>query len=99
MFEASKRKAHGSDDSAPPGWPGGSVLVAAVRAAGSPQGSQIPIFDPMISQSEMWRATDAYADRGVGSLGELYYKICGLGFDEYWTRGDDVTTTPRKSRR
>jgi len=65
------------------------VFVAVtVAAANYPKGAppEVEILPPQISQEQVWAATEAFVDHGVGTLDDLFQAIWGLNLREYIAR-------------
>ena len=74
-----------------PGDDYGMLAVTTVAMVNYPKGAQaegIVTHEQMncrtrISQKEIWRVTEDYVDRGVGTLEDLFTRIWGFGFAGY----------------
>ena len=60
-----------------------TIVVALIAMANYPKGAELPILPPIIDQAAIWRVTEAYVDKGIGSVNDLYIAIWGMSLEEY----------------
>lgn len=66
-----------------------TMIAAPIAMANYPKGAEIPILTPIINEAAIWRATEAYVDKGVGSMEDLYIVIWGMGLEDYLLNYDE----------
>jgi len=65
-----------------------NLCATFVAGANYPKGARKAIPDfwslpPIIPQQEVWAATEAFVDRGEGSINDLFVKIWGIGVEDF----------------
>lgn len=69
-----------------------AVTVAAVNYPKGAilEGEEVKYLPPRISQTAIWRVTEDFLDKDIGSLNDLFQAIWGLSVQEYLAKLGEV---------